>query len=462
MNRLSVFVISVGAIALCSCGGRAVVPAAGGTGPGAGYSAFKAHPLESEKVLYKFKGSPDAAQPYGGLLAGTDGEFYGISNGGGTVGPSGLADGAVYEVSSSGKESVIYDFKGDGDNDGAGSEAGLIANNAGDDMFGVTDYGGGGKACKDGCGTVFELQPSGKGFTERVLHAFQGGKDGALPLVSLLLGAKGVLYGTTTTGGGGACTAPSGYAGCGTVFSLTPSGKRYKEKVLYAFQGGMDGEAPRAKLAADSQGNLYGTTEFGGNTNSAGCFASPSGAKTCGTVFEITPSGSGKVLYRFKGGNKDGANPRAAALWVSKTSMVGLTIYGGGSPYGLGTVYELTFNGHRYTERVLYFFGEHSNDAARPDDHDGLTADSKGNLYGATIGSTDSQCGCGSVFKLTPTKTGYSESVLYNFGAIPDGNAPRAAPTLYNGELYGTAFLGGDVCYTTSSYGCGVVYKVKP
>jgi hypothetical protein len=416
-------------------------------------------PLGTESVLYAFKGAPDAAFPYGGLLARKDGELFGISNGGGTVGPSGLVDGTVYEVSPQGKESVVYDFKGG--KDGAGSEAGLIADASGD-MFGVTDYGGGGKACKNGCGTVFELQASGTGLTERVLYRFQAGKDGALPLVSLALGINGVLYGTTSTGGGGACTSPSGYTGCGTVFSLTPSGKRYKEKVLYAFQGGTDGEAPRAKLALDSHGNLYGTTEFGGNTNAA-CGASPEGATTCGTVFEVTPSGSETVLYRFKGGTKDGANPRAAVLWVSKTSMVGLTLYGGGSPLGLGSVYELTFNGKKYAERVVYFFGEHSMDGARPDDHDGLIADASGDLYGTTILNTvTTSCGCGAAFKLTPTKSGYSESVLHLFSSIPDGFAPRAAPTLYKSELYGTTFDGGAVCYTTSSYGCGTVYKLKP
>jgi hypothetical protein len=276
-----------------------------------------------------------------------------------------------------------------------------------------------------------------------------------------VLGKNGVLYGTTTTGGGGTCTSPSGYTGCGTVFSLTPAGKRYTEKVLYAFKGGTDGEAPRAALITDAQGNLYGTTEFGGNTNAA-CGKSPEGETTCGTVFEIPASGGEKIIYRFKGGNKDGANPRAAVLWVSKTSLVGLTLYGGGNPLGLGTAYELTFNGHRYTERVLYFFGEHSMDGARPDDHGGLTADSKGNLYGATILSTTSPCGCGAVFELAPTKTGYNESVVYLFAGPPDGSQPRAAPVLYNGELYGTTFLGGDLCYKSSTYGCGTVFKVKP
>ncbi len=458
MKGLYFFVVSIGAIALSSCGGgSALAPVPNGAQPASRAGSFGAGPLAQEHVLYSFKGAPDAAFPYGGLLAGKDGEFFGISNGGGTVGPSGDVDGTVYEVSSTGKEKVLWAFKAG--KDGAGSEAGLVSNSAGD-LFGVTDYGGGSSVCKIGCGTAFELRPAGSGYTERVIHAFAGDKDGALPLVSLLLGKNGVLYGTTTTGGGGACSSPSGYVGCGTVFSLTPTGKRYTEKVLYAFQGGTDGEAPRAKLIADSQGNLYGTTEFGGNTNAA-CGKSPEGETTCGLVFEVTPSGSEKILYRFKGGNKDGANPRAALLSVSKSSLVGLTLYGGGNPLGLGTAYELTFNGHRYTERVLYFFGEHSMDGARPDDHEGLTADSKGNLYGATINSNASPCGCGTVFELSPTKTGYSEAVLHVFTGAPDGFDPRDSPTVTNGFLYGTAFQGGDLCYKSSTYGCGVVYKIK-
>ncbi len=145
------------------------------------------------------------------MLAGTNGEFYGTTNNGGAA-PSG-GDGAVFKVSATGTESIIYSFQYG--TDGAGSEAGVIAGKGGV-LYGVTDYGGGATFCSFGCGTVFELTPSGSGYSETVLYRFQGGNDGALPIGGLLLGTTGALYGTTAFGGGAtACTGvpPPGVAG---------------------------------------------------------------------------------------------------------------------------------------------------------------------------------------------------------------------------------------------------------
>jgi uncharacterized repeat protein (TIGR03803 family) len=449
--------LCIAGIALSACAGsNQTLPPPGAATNGAAHSA--ALPPTTEKILHSFTGSPDGAFPYAGVIAGKHGEFYGITNGGGTVGPSGFVDGTVYEISASGNERVLYAFQGG--NDGAGAEAGLVSDSSGD-IFGATQVGGGSTTCSNGCGTVFELQPqSGGGFTERVIHAFAGGKDGALPLASLVLGSNGVLYGTTSFGGNAGC-ATSSFAGCGTVFSLTPSGSSYKEKVLYRFNGGKDGEAPRAKLSLDSKGNLYGTTEFGGNSYSR-CAAGPSGNPSCGTVFELTPSGKESILYRFKGGTKDGANPRAALLAISNASFAGLTVYGGSSSSGLGTAYELTRNGSKYVERVLYFFGQASVDGARPFDADGLKADASGNLYGTTYLSTVSPCGCGTVFKLAPSGSSYTESILHVFTAAgTDGGIPYSSVTINNGVVYGTTYEGGTYCYGTSN-SCGVVYKIKP
>ncbi len=420
------------------------------------FGRHAAGPLGRERVLYTFTGAPNAAGPFGRLLAGKHNEFYGISNGGGTVGPSGFTDGTVYEISTTGQERVLYDFQGG--NDGAGSEAGLIADRAGN-LFGTNDFGGGSSACTNGCGTVFELSPSGSGYTERVIHAFQSGADGASPLASLLLGKNGVLYGTTDAGGASGCASPSGYTGCGTVFSLTPSGSQYVEKILYSFQGGSDGATPRASLVADAAGNLYGTTEFGGKTNSA-CGNGPSGNVSCGIVFELTRSGHEKVLYRFKGGTHDGSNSRAALLLLSNGSFVGLTPYGGAKHLGYGTAFELTPGSGTYTERVIHFFGQTSEDGIRPQDADGLAADAGGNLYGATALSLQSPCGCGAVFELSPSASGYSEQVLHYFQGGPDGALPHGSVIVRNGIVYGTTLNGGSYCYG-SSYSCGVVYKVR-
>ena len=452
------FLVCAAALTLPACTGAGTVfPSQNGAIPNDRRSA-NAGPLANESVLYAFKGSPDAAFPYGGLLAGKHGEFYGISNGGGTLNPSGFVGGTVYEISSTGKEQVLYSFQAG--NDGAGAEGGLIADATGN-LFGTTQAGGGSSACTNGCGTVFEMQPSGSGYTERVLHAFHAGSDGSLPLTSLVLGKSNVLYGTTSFGGGTGCAMPSGLTGCGTVFSLTPSGAKYKEQIVYRFKGGTDGEAPRAKLAIDSNGTLYGTTEFGGKTESA-CAKAPSGNTTCGTVFKLSLSGKETILYRFRGGTGDGANPRAGLVRILNGSLYGLTVYGGASTLGSGAAYLLKLSGKIYHESVIYFFGRTSIDGARPFDADGLAADSQGNFYGTTSLSTVSPCGCGAVFELSPSQGGgYTEKLLHVFAAGGDGATPFSGVTLHNNLLYGTTYGGGAYCYG-SSYACGVVYKVKP
>lgn len=446
MKSYYALIFCISAIGLASCA-SATNPPLRSTA-----AAYGARPLASESTIYEFPGSPNGAGPFAGLLAGAKGEFYGVTNGGGTVGPSGFTDGTVFEISASGTEKVLYTFQGG--NDGAGDEAGLVSDSAGN-LYGATSAGGGSSSCGDGCGVVYELQHGQGGYTERILHVFTAGRDGALPIASLLLGKNGVLYGTTNGGGTGTCSAPSEPAGCGVVFKLTPSGSTYKEKILHSFQGGMDGETPRSALIADDKGNLYGTTEFGGKIH-AGCLASGSGTTSCGTVFELTPAGKETVLYRLKGGAKDGSNPRAALLPLSNGSFVAATVEGGAQNFG--TVFELKPSGKGYAERVIYFFGQRSPDGARPFDSDGLVADGKGDVYGTTRASTSS-CGCGAVFKLTPAGSGYTESVLHLFAGA-DGAFTYSGVVLSNNQLFGTTFNGGDYC-SGSSTGCGVVYKVK-
>lgn len=452
------YVLLFGIAGLTACGGAAnLTPAATGwlgrqSGVGPLSREPGAGPQARERVLYEFMGAPDASGPFGGLLAGKDGEFFGISNGGGTS-----SDGTVYEISAKGQEQVLHDFQGG--NDGAGSEAALVMDRAGN-LFGTTDYGGGSNACSGGCGTVFELQRNGSGYTERVLHAFSGGEDGEAPLDALILDKHGVLYGTTFFGGTGPCTGETsiGYTGCGTVFRMTPSGSQYNEATMYSFQAGRDGALPGTAVIADSSGNLYGTTEFGGNTNSP-CRTAPIGGASCGTVFKITPSGTESVLYRFKGGKHDGSGPRAPLRELSNGSFAGVTLDGGGTGVGGGTVFELTPNGGKYAERIIHFFGRHSGDGLKPQDTGGLLSDSNGDLYGTTNNSNLSPCGCGTVFELVPNGSGYSEKIIHFFYGF-DGAFPRSGVILHGGMLYGTTFNGGGYCYG-SSYSCGVVYKLK-
>src|ERR1700690_1361902 len=244
------------------------------------------------KVLYSFTGGsfgPDGFFPEGNLIADEQGNLYG------TTAYGGYGYGTVFEVTPSGTETVLYRFCPDeqkGCTDGSLPQGGLVRDAEGN-LYGATYYGGdvsGGCEGIDGCGTVFELTPSGQ---EIVVHSFEG-PDGANPEAGLIRDNKGNLYGTTINGGTG--------GGGGAVFMVTPAGA---EKVFYAFQGSPDGSEPVAALLRDRKGNLYGTTVAGGN--STGC--ADGGITECGTIFEVTPDGAETVLYRFTGG-EDGGNPQ--------------------------------------------------------------------------------------------------------------------------------------------------------
>lgn len=399
-------------------------------------------------TLYTFQGGGDGGSPYAGLTV-VNGILYGatwdstVKNNFGTV----------FELTKSGTKTVLYTFKGG--SDAANPQASVVAGRDGS-FFGTTVYGGGSATCTGGCGTVYQLLFDGSGYQEHVLYAFQGGSDGA-GAVGTLTAKNGVLYGTTVDGGGSAnCTAPSGFTGCGTVFALTPSGSGYTESIVYKFQGGTDGAGPRGKLLV-RDGVIYGTTLQGGSGTAC--------TGGCGTVFRLTPSGSGyteSILHNFKGGTKDGDAPRSAVIMVDGGKLIGTTTRGGkGGGPGSGTVYELSPSGSGYTERVLYFFqGNSSQDGAVPNDETGLTVDGSGNLYGSTIAGGSTACACGTIFKLAPSRSGYTESVLYSFRGS-DGNDPRAAPAIDGKTLYGTTFSGAKKVKGCTG-GCGVVYQVSP
>jgi uncharacterized repeat protein (TIGR03803 family) len=216
------------------------------------------------KVIYDFKGasSGDGAYPTGALLL-VGNELYGETlQGGQTNGvcTSGNIDGCgtILAIDTKGSERVIYRFKGG--SDGEAPVGSLVSENG--VLYGVTAKGGTNETCSDGlpgCGVVFSVDLSGH---EKVIYRFKGGTDGALPSVGLLL-VKGQLYGTTATGGG---VCPSSASGCGTVFRVTPSGS---EKILHAFTGGKDGQYPNSALILAND-SLYGTTGFGGCKQACG------------------------------------------------------------------------------------------------------------------------------------------------------------------------------------------------
>jgi uncharacterized repeat protein (TIGR03803 family) len=396
-----------------------------------------AHGQDTEKTLYAFTGGSDGAMPvFGNLIFDSAGNLYGTTVSGGAYGY-----GTVFELSPSNGawvESVLHSFTGQ--SDGAYPYAGLImdANGA---LYGTAHSGG------YGYGTVFELKPPGAGWKLSVLHTFAG-YDGALPFGSLTFDSKGNLYGTTS----------SGSASAGNVFELKHTKTGWHEIVLYAFGtvAGSIGSVPIAPVVLDAKGNLYGTTSMGG-TN----------APYDGVAFELErlPGGGYTeiILHDFAGGS-DGMSPGTGALlFNSKGKLYGTTTQGGSGSgcgsNGCGTVYELSRqSGGGWSETVLYSFtgGANANGAPEP----GLTSDGAGHFYGTTNGGGTG--GVGTVFKLSPSKGGWTESVQYAFTGGNDGANPESGVIMDGlGNLYGTTVYGGNQ-NCPNGVGCGVVYELTP
>jgi uncharacterized repeat protein (TIGR03803 family) len=381
----------------------------------------------SYQVLFSFNRSdgwfPDAS------LIDVTGTLYGTTVGGGAYDNA----GTVYSIGTTGTEQVLHSFRGGGDSydpyDGASPAASLIDVNG--TLYGTTESGG--AYCEGngsyGCGTVFSITTDG---TERLLHSFGSGSDGANPAASLI-DVNGTLYGTTA--GGGAY-------GYGTAFSISTSGS---EQVLHSFGSGYDGQNPGASLI-DVKGTLYGTTVYGGTYGEGKLLIS-------GTVFRITLAGAEQVLHSF-GNGSDGQNP-AASLIDMKGTLYGTTQYGGTGPChysgntGCGTVFEVTTSGK---ETVLHSFAD------KPDGSYPVAGliDVRGTLYGTTTeGGSGAGCngsgGCGTVFSIT---TAGSEHVRHNFRR-GDGVQPYASLVDFSGTVYGTTTAGG-------AYRSGTVFAWKP
>jgi uncharacterized repeat protein (TIGR03803 family) len=250
------------------------------------------------------------------------------------------------------------------------------------------------------------------------LYSFRGAPDGAQPFGELVMDGKRTLFGTTSQGGSAACA-------CGTVFELTRSGAGYREAYVYSFSGS-DGSTPLGAVVVDGSGNLYGTTNAGG-------------AYGLGTVFELSPSGSGfveTVLHSFSG-PPDGANPQDPLIADASGTLFGTTSAGGTANFG--TAFALVPGPSGYSENVLYSF-QGGNDGQAPVGR--LLEDSSGNLFGSTDGGGPS--GAGTVFRLSPQGSGYAESVLFAFD-LRNGLYPLAGLIEdASGNLFGTTFFDGQ------------------
>jgi uncharacterized repeat protein (TIGR03803 family) len=300
-----------------------------------------------ETVLHSFAGSSSDGGYPAPLTQGSDGNFYGTTQLGGTSNV-----GTVFKVTPAGVETVLHSFV---TTDGSQPQSALTQGIDGN-LYGTTDGGG-----ANGVGTVFKITPTG---VLTVVYSFALGTDGDLPS-ALIQGTNGDFYGTTTNGG---------LSGHGTVFKITPAGA---ETVLYSFAGGTtDGSAPNAALILGSDGIFYGTTSGGGTNN-------------LGTAFRMTPAGAETVLYSFAGGTSDASTPNAAALIEGNDgNFYGTSVGGGG--FGKGTVFKITPAG---VETVLYSFTGGS-DGGNPDS---FIIGIDGIFYGTTAEGGSSNLG--TVFK---------------------------------------------------------------
>ncbi len=398
------------------------------------------------------------------------------------------------EVSHGQTFSVVHNLVG---NQGTRPGSGVIIDAAGN-LYGTTQYGGdlscnlgspGGGGGPAGCGVVFKLKPSHGSWILSVLydftsylpypgeltispngtlygaqllagdedggaifnlrppfsaphsvmpqwsfaqlHSFGSGYDGAYP-GKVIFDASGNIFGTTTYGGD---------YNDGTVYEMTyAGGGNWNEQVLYSFQGGSDGYHPRG-LAFDAQGNLYGTTAYGGNSD---CFLNDG----CGTVYKLTRSGETWTKTTLHIFDQDTEGGEAGPLTRdSAGNLFGLT--GENASSNGGTVWEMSPSGGGWTFQVLYTFPYQTVDDAGPFRP---VMDGAGALYAVT--NWGGANNLGTVFKLTPSNGGWVYTNLHDFGSMAnqaDGCLPRGPLTLdASGNIFGTAeecaqYNGGDV-----------------
>jgi len=319
------------------------------------------------------------------------------------------------------------------DTDGAYPHAGVTIDRAGS-LYGTTTQGGAADY-----GAVFKLAPKSSGWIFSPLYSFQGGhNDGANPTARVVFGPDGSLYGTTGAGGIG--------AGYGTVFNLRPPATACKtalcpwtEAVLYRFTGGSDGAYPLGDVIFDEAGNLYGAAR-GGGIRGGNC-----GNPGCGTIYKLTPSNGGwtqTLLYGFSG-ESDGGVPNNV-IFDNAGNLYGTTGVGGnlgdpcGGSGGCGVVFQLTPSGSGWTENVLYAFQDQGYGFAPV----GLIFDQSANLYGGTAD--------GVVYELSPSNGEWIFALLYSLGY----EGPAASLTMdAAGNLYGTT-------YSDGAYGRGSAFKL--
>lgn len=373
-----------------------------------------ASPAQTFTILHSFNGT-DGTMPTR-LAQGIDGNFYGTTayGGGGSCGWGLVGCGTAFRITPSGTLTTGPSFRG---NNGGTPHRGLVQGTDGN-FYGITAFGGA-NLCDVpgwglmGCGTVFEVTPTGK---LTVLHSFDS-TEGEEPY-GLIAASNGKFYGTTAFG--------DALGGLGTVFEITSTGTL---TTLYSFDG-TEGGVPDGELIQGTDGNLYGTT-------------SGFGAGGAGTVFKITPAGKLTTLYNFCSQTNciDGANPNAGLVQATDGNFYGTT--SGGGAYGSGTVFKITPAG---TLTTLHSFCSEvgCTDGANPGSE--LVQATDGNFYGTANGGGAG--GNGTLFEITPAGT---LTTLHAFETADGSSNKFPLQQGTDGKFYGSTEIGGPL-------GSGTIY----
>jgi uncharacterized repeat protein (TIGR03803 family) len=278
---------------------------------------FRISPGGVYTILYEFANGTDGEAPSAAPIQASDGNLYGITH------QNDVTGGAIYKYSlSTNVFTTILSLPADG-SQGTQNYSSFLQGSDGN-LYGTTELGG-----SNGCGTLLKLSTSGALLRA---YSFPCGTGGSVPIGPLVQASDGNIYGTTFMGGHltsqGDCKS-----GCGTIFRLSNG----IVSILYRFLGDPDGEYPIAGLIQGTDGNLYGTTERGGETES-------------GTIFKITTAAQYQSLYSFS--SSIGSEPTGALLQHSNGTFYGTTVLGGQN--GDGAIYSLDMGLGSFIALVRY------------------------------------------------------------------------------------------------------------
>lgn len=359
-------------------------------------------------------GATSGANPSAELIEGSDGALYGTTSTGGSTG-----QGTLFRINKDGSGYQVLRTFGLLPGDGTRPVAALIEGSDGL-LYGTTDEGG-----PFGYGTVFRSDKAGANFS--LLKSFTGADDGANPEARLLQASDGLLYGTTSGGG---------LKDSGTVFRLAADGSVFQTLASFA---GTNGANPEGALLEASDGQLYGTTSAGGNTN-------------VGTFFRLNKDGSAFTVLKHLVtipttygtlSQTNGTAPYGGLIEATNGSLFALTSAGGTNT--TGTLLSLNKDGTGY--RVVYQFGAYATTNARTPAGELLQA-SDGRLYGTTLDGGASANG--TVFRIDQSGSNYTVLARLSGIRYPAAGLLEAS----DGALYGTTQFGGD-------FGAGAIFKLQ-